>query len=98
MTISSDLATVTPQSEEKKRNKPPPPLPKAKELEERRKEFGLVYTMFMRFARRAEGLKSSRAVFAKARKEKLIPWEVYESSGTFKGFFNLVAVYRAKTT
>ncbi|EIM85352.1 Suf-domain-containing protein, partial [Stereum hirsutum FP-91666 SS1] len=65
---------------DKKRNKPPPPLPKAKELEERRKEFGLVYTMFMRFARRAEGLKSSRAVFAKARKEKLIPWEVYESS------------------
>lgn len=90
MTTSSDVATVTPQNEEKKRNKPAQPLPKAKELEERRKEFGLVYTMFMRFARRAEGLKSSRAVFAKARREALIPWEVYESSGTFRFFFSTI--------
>lgn len=34
----------------------------------------------MRFCRRAEGLKSSRAVFGKARKDKWTSWEVYEAA------------------
>jgi len=55
--------------------------PKTKELSDRRTEYGLVWTMYMRFARRAEGLKSSRPVFAKARRDRWVPWEVYESAG-----------------
>ncbi|TFY78801.1 hypothetical protein EWM64_g5207 [Hericium alpestre] len=55
-------------------------LPKSKELIERRREYGLVWTMYLRFARRAEGVKSSRNVFGKARREKWTPWEVYESA------------------
>lgn len=38
--------------------------------------------MYMRFARRAEGLKPARSVFGKARKDKWISWEVYEAAGT----------------
>ncbi|KAA1478447.1 Suf-domain-containing protein [Dentipellis sp. KUC8613] len=54
--------------------------PRSKDLKERRTEYGLVWTMYLRFARRAEGLKSSRNVFGKARREKWTPWEVYESA------------------
>jgi cleavage stimulation factor subunit 3 len=35
----------------------------------------------MRFARRAEGIKQARAVFAKARKSAYLPWQVIEASG-----------------
>lgn len=52
--------------------------PRLTELQERRTEYGLVY---MRFARRAEGLQAMRKVFGKARKDKWAPWEVYEASG-----------------
>jgi cleavage stimulation factor subunit 3 len=52
-----------------------------KELSEKRQEYGLAWTVYMRFARRAEGLKSARAVFAQARRDKWTPWEVYESAG-----------------
>ncbi|KAH9950118.1 Suf-domain-containing protein [Amylocystis lapponica] len=54
--------------------------PKSKELVDRRTEYGIAWIMYMRFARRAEGQKSSRAVFAKARKERWTPWEVYEAA------------------
>ncbi|EGO01439.1 hypothetical protein SERLA73DRAFT_166004 [Serpula lacrymans var. lacrymans S7.3] len=54
--------------------------PKVKELIERRTEYGLVYIMYMRFARRAQDLKSSRAVFGKARRDRWTPWEVYEAA------------------
>ncbi|KAI0269339.1 hypothetical protein BC834DRAFT_624205 [Gloeopeniophorella convolvens] len=57
-----------------------PKLPQNKELSEKRKEYGLAWTVYMRFARRAEGLKSARAVFAQARRDKWTPWEVYESA------------------
>lgn len=53
----------------------------SKELAEKRKEYGLAWTVYMRFARRAEGLKSARGVFAQARRDKWTPWEVYESAG-----------------
>jgi cleavage stimulation factor subunit 3 len=39
--------------------------------------------MYMRFARRAEGVKSSRMAFGKARKDRWAPWEVYEAAGMF---------------
>ena len=54
---------------------------KSSELAERRAEYGLVYIVHMRFARRAEGVKSSRAVFGKARRDRWAPWEVYEAAG-----------------
>lgn len=57
--------------------------PKSKELAERRSEYGLAYVMYMRFGRRAEGVKSSRAIFGKARKDRWTPWEVYEAAGVF---------------
>jgi cleavage stimulation factor subunit 3 len=69
---SSSFATQT--SDEKP--------PKFRELAERRTEYGLVYIMYMRSARRSEGLKSSRAVFGRARRDRWTPWEVYEASGT----------------
>jgi len=68
-------ASFTTQTEEK--------LPQNKELSEKRQEYGLAWTVYMRFARRAEGLKSARAVFAQARRDKWTPWEVYESAGMF---------------
>ncbi|KAJ2911679.1 hypothetical protein MD484_g8737, partial [Candolleomyces efflorescens] len=51
------------------------------ELQERRVEYGLVYILYMRFARRAEGLQAMRKAFAKARKDKWVSWEVYEACG-----------------
>ncbi|KAF5371988.1 hypothetical protein D9615_008143 [Tricholomella constricta] len=54
--------------------------PKTSEVAERRTEYGLAYIVYMRFGRRAEGVKSSRAVFGKARKDRWAPWEVYEAA------------------
>jgi len=56
--------------------------PHVTELQKQRTEYGLVWIMYMRFGRRAEGVKSSRIVFAKARKDRWTPWEVYEADGT----------------
>ncbi|KAF8999433.1 hypothetical protein BDQ17DRAFT_1361005 [Cyathus striatus] len=53
---------------------------KSTELAELRTEYGLAWIMYMRFGRRAEGVKSSRAIFGKARKDKWTPWEVYEAA------------------
>lgn len=55
--------------------------PKSKELANRRTEYGIAWIVYMRFARRAEGQKSARAVFAKARRDRWTPWEVYEAAG-----------------
>lgn len=52
-----------------------------KELEGMKGELGVVWTMLMRFARRAEGLKPARTVFGRARKDKFCPWGVYEAAG-----------------
>ncbi|EDR13145.1 uncharacterized protein LACBIDRAFT_245406 [Laccaria bicolor S238N-H82] len=54
--------------------------PKSTEVQERRTEYGLAYIMYMRFARRAEGVKSSRMAFGKSRKDRWAPWEVYEAA------------------
>ncbi|KIP07568.1 hypothetical protein PHLGIDRAFT_105533 [Phlebiopsis gigantea 11061_1 CR5-6] len=54
--------------------------PRDQELSDRRTEFGLAWIVYMRFARRAEGIKSARTVFGKARKDRWTPWEVYEAA------------------
>jgi cleavage stimulation factor subunit 3 len=56
--------------------------PHVTELQKQRTEYGLVWIMYMRFVRRAEGVKSSRIVFSKARRDRWTPWEVYEADGT----------------
>ncbi|KAG6887539.1 hypothetical protein C0995_014547 [Termitomyces sp. Mi166 len=53
---------------------------KPSELAERQSEYGLAYNMYMRFGRRAEGIKSSRAIFGRARRDRWTPWTVYESA------------------
>ncbi|KAK1231479.1 mRNA 3'-end-processing protein rna14 [Marasmius sp. AFHP31] len=52
----------------------------SEEIKERRKEFGTVYISYMRFVRRAEGVNATRPLFIKARKDPLMPWQVYESA------------------
>ncbi|EKM76104.1 hypothetical protein AGABI1DRAFT_45409 [Agaricus bisporus var. burnettii JB137-S8] len=52
----------------------------SRELAEKRSEYGVAWVMYMRFGRRAEGVKSSRAIFGKARKDRWTPWEVYEAA------------------
>ncbi|KAI0352491.1 Suf-domain-containing protein [Trametes cingulata] len=54
--------------------------PKSKELIDKRTDYGIAYIMYMRFGRRAEGLKSARNVFGKARRDRWTPWEVYEAA------------------
>jgi cleavage stimulation factor subunit 3 len=56
--------------------------PQVTELQKQRTEYGLVWIIYMRFARRAEGVRSSRMVFSKARRDRWTPWEVYEADGT----------------
>ena len=53
------------------------------ELQRLRTEYGVAWIMYMRFGRRAEGVKSLRGIFGKARRDRWIPWEVYEASGWF---------------
>ncbi|KAL0948925.1 hypothetical protein HGRIS_009033 [Hohenbuehelia grisea] len=53
--------------------------PKSKELSDRRAEYGVAYIMYIRFVRRAEGVKAARALFFKCRKDRWTPWQVYEA-------------------
>lgn len=75
-TVSTNSSFATHISDEKP--------PKSKELQERRTEYGLVWIMYIRYARRAHDLKTFRAVFAKARKDRWTPWEVYEAAGMYE--------------
>ncbi|KAK1224668.1 mRNA 3'-end-processing protein rna14 [Marasmius sp. AFHP31] len=52
----------------------------SREFEDQRKEYGLVYIMFMRFVRRAEGVNAFRAIFLQARRDVFTPWQVYEAA------------------
>lgn len=54
---------------------------RSKDLEAAKGELGVVWIMLMRFARRAEGLKPARTIFAKARRDKWCAWCVYEAAG-----------------
>ncbi|KAE9411113.1 Suf-domain-containing protein [Gymnopus androsaceus JB14] len=49
------------------------------DFDDRKKEYALTYIMYMRFARRAEGVKASRSLFGRARRDKYASWEVYEA-------------------
>ncbi|KAF8320076.1 Suf-domain-containing protein, partial [Clavulina sp. PMI_390] len=51
-----------------------------KELDVMRGELGVVWIMWMRFARRAQGLRPARGIFTQARKDKFCPWSVYEAA------------------
>ncbi|KAI0740261.1 hypothetical protein C8Q76DRAFT_707266, partial [Earliella scabrosa] len=53
--------------------------PKNKELTDKRTDYGNVWIVYIRFARRAEGLQSARTLFGKARRDRLTPWEVYQA-------------------
>lgn len=75
-TISNNSSFATQACDEKP--------PKVKELSDRRQEYGVVWIMYIRFARRALDLKAFRSVFAKARRDRWTPWEVYEAAGTLK--------------
>ena len=55
--------------------------PKNKELTDKRTDYGIAWIMYIRFARRAESLKSARNVFGKARRDRWTPWEVHEAEG-----------------
>jgi cleavage stimulation factor subunit 3 len=56
---------------------------KHSELQRLRTEYGVAWIMYMRFGRRAEGVKSLRTIFGKARRDRWIHWAVYEASGLF---------------
>jgi cleavage stimulation factor subunit 3 len=56
------------------------------ELQRLKTEYGVAWIIYMRFGRRSEGVKSLRGIFGKARKDRWIPWEVYEASGMFCSF------------
>ncbi|KAL7423926.1 mRNA 3'-end-processing protein rna14 [Cryptotrichosporon argae] len=53
---------------------------RAGEVVERATAASVVWIMYMRFARRAEGIKGARAVFAKARKSAHNTWHTFEAS------------------
>ena len=55
--------------------------PKNKELTDKRTDYGNVWIVYIRFARRAEGLQSARTLFGRARRDRLSPWEVHEAEG-----------------
>ena len=55
--------------------------PKNKELTDKRTDYGNVWIVYIRFARRAESLQSARTLFGEARRDRLTPWEVYEAEG-----------------
>ena len=58
--------------------------PKNKELCDKRTDYGIAWIVYIRFARRAEGLKSARNVFSKARRDRWTPWEVHEAEGAHR--------------
>ncbi|WVO21992.1 mRNA 3'-end-processing protein RNA14 [Cryptococcus decagattii] len=53
---------------------------RGKDVEELMIGISVVWIMYMRFARRAEGIKAARGVFGKARKSPHLTWHVFEAS------------------
>jgi len=80
--ISADSTLTNGASSSFSSQKSDDKLGKSAELVRRKQDYGLAYIMYIRFALRAEGVESSRLVFAKARREKWTPWEVFEAAGT----------------
>jgi cleavage stimulation factor subunit 3 len=54
---------------------------RGKEVQDVKEAMGVVWVMYMRFARRSEGIKSARAVFGRARKSVWVSWHPFEASG-----------------
>ncbi|KAI9638306.1 putative cleavage stimulation factor, 77kDa subunit [Dioszegia hungarica] len=61
---------------------------RGKEADELRNAMGVVWVMYMRYARRAEGIKGARAIFAKARKSPHVTWHIYEASALMEYHVN----------
>lgn len=76
--LQSNNSSFNTQSSEEK-------PPKSKELADKRTEYGLVWIMYMRAARRVESQQTARALFGRCRKDRWIPWQVYEASGQSHG-------------
>ncbi|GMK56794.1 hypothetical protein CspeluHIS016_0306340 [Cutaneotrichosporon spelunceum] len=53
---------------------------RGRDIEAAKTAAGTAWVMYMRFARRSEGLKSARLVFGKARKSPYITWHVFQAS------------------
>ncbi|WWD10146.1 hypothetical protein V865_008280 [Kwoniella europaea PYCC6329] len=53
---------------------------RGKQLQELSRGINVGWIMYMRFARRAEGIKAARAVFGKARKSPYLTWQIFEAS------------------
>lgn len=53
---------------------------RGKDVDDAKAALGIVWVMYMRFARRAEGLKAARLVFGKARKSPHVTWHSFEAS------------------
>ncbi|WVQ78099.1 hypothetical protein IAT38_000180 [Cryptococcus sp. DSM 104549] len=53
---------------------------RGKDVEQAMVGISMVWIMYMRFARRAEGIKASRGVFGKARKSPHLTWHTFEAS------------------
>ena len=51
-------------------------------------ETTLVYIQYMRFARRAEGIKSSRAIFKQAREDQRTKYHVYVTAARMEHYNN----------
>jgi cleavage stimulation factor subunit 3 len=46
-----------------------------------KQHYGLVYIAYLKFTLRTTGVEAFRSLFTKARKDKWVPWEVYEAAG-----------------
>ncbi|OCF36522.1 hypothetical protein I316_01772 [Kwoniella heveanensis BCC8398] len=53
---------------------------RGKEVDELVRGVNVAWIMYMRFARRAEGIKAARGVFGKARKSPYLSWHTFEAS------------------
>ncbi|BEI92019.1 uncharacterized protein CcaverHIS019_0408390 [Cutaneotrichosporon cavernicola] len=53
---------------------------RGRDIEAAKTAAGTAWVMYMRFARRSEGLKSARLVFGKGRKSPHITWHVFQAS------------------
>nr|XP_019042697.1 hypothetical protein I302_08402 [Kwoniella bestiolae CBS 10118]OCF21627.1 hypothetical protein I302_08402 [Kwoniella bestiolae CBS 10118] len=53
---------------------------RGKQLQDLSKGINVGWIMYMRFARRAEGIKAARAIFGKARKSPYLTWHIFEAS------------------
>lgn len=53
---------------------------RGKEIDSLSTAMTVVWIMYLRFARRAEGIKSARGIFGKARKSAQLTWHIFEAS------------------